>query len=92
MSERALAQSAVEHARQKLRLQSIGRWALPEVVAVRVVDIAFDAPGLTGTAVAYGAVVVAPLLALWVLDLVGYRRSTSSEGANWRLIEGGGAR
>jgi hypothetical protein len=92
VSNPTLAPAAAEHARQKLRLQSIGRYVLPVIIVVRVASMVADPPASATTTVAYGAVVVAPVLALWALVLVGYGRSNSSETANWRLIEGGGAR
>ena len=87
----ALAGPAVAQARQTLRWQSPLRYIFPVLIALRAGTIVVDAPGLTGTTVAYAAAVLVPLLVLWGLCVVGYRRASQSEEANWRLVESGGA-
>ena len=92
MSDPRLAQAAVDHARQPLRMEGILRVALPSGIVLQIVDLVSHRHAPAVTLAAYGAVRTVPLIVLSILALGGYRRAAGSEEANWRLIEGGGAR
>jgi hypothetical protein len=79
-----LAPPAVEYARQQRRQQSFFRIALPVVFALRALDLILDPP--RGAAqIAHTVVTGLPLIGLWILNVVGYRRSQASEDRNLRL-------
>jgi hypothetical protein len=92
VSDPGLAQAAVDHARQRLRMEGILRVLLPIGIVLQVVDLVSHRHAPAATLAAYGAVRTVPLIVLSILALGGYRRAAGGEEANWRLIEGGGAR
>jgi len=80
-----LAPAAVAHARQLVRLQSIGRLGLPLVIGLQAIDLAMNPPE-EAAGVARAALGVSVLVVFWVLNTVGRRRAQRSDEQNLRLV------
>ena len=88
MASVCLADAAVGHARQQARWQSTARVLFPAILGLRVLNLVLDAPE-GAERIAHAVVTTIPLVGLWMLNAVGYRRSQASEQQNLHVLEHG---